>query len=1009
MTDSSKPGPASSVLALDQPAYAVAVQEIEKALSTSVSVGLSDVDAQNRLVECGPNQISGGGPPSALRVLGKQLLNGLTIVLVAAIIISAVTKQWIEVGVLLFVVLTNTAIGFSQDWKSAKTMAALRSMSAPTARVLRGGEIMTLPAASVVPGDIAILKDGDVVCADLRLFQVNNLCVDEALLTGEAEPVEKETHPLEATAGEVPLGDRINMAYMGTIVSKGKGRGIVIGTGMRTEVGKIADRVNKGGSSKTRLQRRLDYLAYTLFGISCLLAVVVFGVNQWSGDTEVVLYAVAVAVAMIPEGLVAVVTLTMALGVRSLAKQNALIRNLAAVEALGAVTDICSDKTGTLTQAKMVATRMWLPLDHSVKITGVGLKTKGAKFIHAVSEERIKTLGGPAAELVRAVALCNNATLTHKEDGTVTAVGDATETALQVLAHKAKLGTPALLDAGWRIVQEHTFDSAIKRMTVIAQHSPKAKGKKKNKSSPQNKVSIDVEREAGGEESTENSSGYILGPHETIAVLKGAPERVLGCCKYYREGNEVKSIGKRFNKKFTQANLELATLGLRVIAIAYRIDEEVHPELSREELETNMIFLGLVGIYDPPRPESKPAVDVCLEAGITVRMATGDQMATASAIAKEIGIIGQQKQHEEDAEAGKLVMTSTDFDALADDAVDDMADLPVVLARCSPETKVRLVEALHRRNRYVAMTGDGVNDAPALRAADVGIAMGQSGSDVAREAADMVLTDDNFATIVSAVREGRRIFTNISKFIVHLMSGNVAEVISLIIGLAIKDAVGRSVYLMSPLQILWLNMVTSSPPALGLGVEPLSKKEMKRPPQTAGLWTWEVLLDMVVYGVLMGGLTLGAFVLVIFRFGNGVLPAGCNKHADDAALATCETVHRARATAFLTLSLMLLILAIACKHFRRPIWKINWLNNKQLLITCLVGAATTIATVYIPVVNTQVFVQQPISWEWAIIAVALVIFMICTEILKLLKRAFMPKRVGGLGNINIKCKCAGKK
>eukprot|EP01122_Echinamoeba_exundans_P003046 TRINITY_DN1313_c0_g1_i2.p1 TRINITY_DN1313_c0_g1~~TRINITY_DN1313_c0_g1_i2.p1 ORF type:complete len:853 (+),score=229.15 TRINITY_DN1313_c0_g1_i2:769-3327(+) len=847
-------------------------------------------------------------------------------------------------------------------------------------------------ASSVVPGDIVILQDGDVVCADMRICASHNLHIDEALLTGEAEPVEKEVDALEDTGVDIPLGDRINMGYMGTIVSKGKGVGIVVATGMQTQVGKIADRINKGrGDNKTQLQKRLDYMAYILFGVSLLLALVVFGANGWARDTEVVLYAVAVAIAIIPEGLVAVVTLTMALGVRSMAKQRALVRKLAAVEALGTITDICSDKTGTLTQAKMVATRVWTPAG-DVKVSGVGFSFKKAKFTD-LNDEKV-AIEGSIADLIRCAALCNNATIAAREDGSISAIGDPTETALQVLAHKADLSKPKLMKKGWKIVQEHVFDSNVKRMTVIARH---ASSKIKTPKSKRKAATKETEKIAMAE-----VDDRFVGSWPFLAVLKGAPERVLGCCDFYYQGGEAKPMDKKFQKRFEKKNLELASLGLRVIAIAVRPDDtgELDIDAPREEVEKNMTFLGVVGIYDPPRLESKPAVNTCREAGIIVRMATGDQRPTAAAIAREVGILSA----DDDPEKGALVMTSTEFDQLDEDAVDDMERLPCVLARCSPETKVRLVEALHRRGRFVAMTGDGVNDAPALRAADVGVAMGQSGSDVAREAADIVLTDDNFSTIVAAVREGRRIFANISKFIVHLMAGNVAEVIALIIGLAFKDGNNRSVYLMSPLQILWLNMVTSSPPALGLGIEPLSKKEMKKPPQVAGLWTWEVLLDLFVYGSSMGALTLGAFTLVLFRFGDGNVGVGCNKHTDDAQILACNTVFRARATAFLFLSLALLLLSIECKHPRRAIWRINWGNNKRLLLIVVIGAAVTIATAYIPVINTNVFVQTGISWEWGIIAIGLVIFLIVVEILKAFKRRFMPKQTGGPGQL-----CCSKK
>jgi Na+-exporting ATPase len=742
------------------------------------------------------------------------------------------------------------------------------------------------------------------------------------------------------------------MAYMSTIVTQGRGKGVIIATGMSTQIGGIAKAVaGKGFKSKTKLQKRLDIMAYILFGIACVLAVVVFAANKFDLQTEVILYAIALGIAIIPEGLVAVVTLTMAIGVKSMAKQKALVRRLNALESLGSITNICTDKTGTLTQAKMVVKQLW--------------PTEGE--LRSVQEENKGSLNKEDEHLrliLDTCVLCNSAMLRRgsqedeqgrgeaereadvekgSESG-LKAIGDPTEIALLMLGVDHQILKSDLLAEGFSLASEHPFDSALKRMAVVY-------AKEGN----------------------------------NVVFMKGATEVVLNCCKYIQRGNERVPMTSEFKHEVEENLQKMSADGLRVLSLAYA-PTIADPHAPRKDVENapEMTYLGLLGIYDPPREESKPSVELCHGAGIMVHMATGDHPKTAAAISRAVSIV------EDESKSNELVMVATDFDAMDDEEIDGIEELPHVIARCSPTSKVKLIEALHRRGRLVAMTGDGVNDAPALKQADVGIAMGMNGSDVAKQAADIVLTDDNFATIVVAIKEGRRILNNITKFIIHLMSGNVAEVIALVIGLVVQDMNERSVYVMSPLEILWLNMITSTPPALGLGVEPADKKIMQQPPSKRNkLFTKEVIMDILIYGAIMGGLSLGAFLFVLNIFYDGLVGQNCNIVSDSSV--DCEPVYRSRSTAFITMSLLILLHAFNCKHFRKPIWRMKLWKNKLLFWTVLAGMALTIPTLYIPVVNTAVFKHTGIGLEWVVVVICLIFFFILSETYKFIKRSTMKK------------------
>jgi Na+-exporting ATPase len=978
--------------------------------------------------------------------------------------------DYIEGGVLAGVIFLNVTIGFYQEFKAERKMDSLRKLSSPSANVLRDGKITVVSSPEVVPGDIVILKTGDTVPADLRMFEVMNLHCDEKSLTGESEPVEKITEDnicipgtdrRAENEGEVGIGDRCNIAYSTTIVTKGRGRGIVVFTGMSTEVGKIAQSTTKktrkpgrsmnarkygktapvkgaarriydgvgkflGLTEGTPLQRKLAALAYFLFGMAILLAIIVFGVNKFNVTSEVAIYAISTGIAIIPESLVAVLTITMVVGMTVMRKSNVVVRDLSALEALGGITNICSDKTGTLTQGQMITKKVWLwksgvytvnnSMDPSDPTQGTVTKgeapplpkpedekpqvdydqersTAGLKFDvpadKAAKDQNKERAPGKEVEaelndelepFLRAVALCNLATVKQEAvEGSPEkkwqTTGEPTEIALQVFAHRFEYGKKSLENKGWKQVGEFPFDSSIKRMSVVY-NSP-------------------------------NGGGDMV-------FTKGAVERVIDLCTHIGVNDTFEELTDEVKDHVLARMDQLASQGQRVLAIASRKwegdfksraaaqesqkNKDKNEDPLRAEVETGLTLLGLVGIYDPPRDETKDAVRECAEAGIKVHMLTGDHPSTATAIAKEIGIIPRNPYQLPSHVASSMVLKATDFDKMTDAEIDSMEELPVVIARCAPDTKTRMIEALRRRGKYMAMTGDGVNDAPSLSRADVGIAMGLTGSDVAKGAAKIVLTDDKFNSIVAAIREGRRMFDNIQKFVLHLLAANVAEVILLIVGLAFQDASGFSVFPLSPLQILWVNMLTSSFPAFGLGKEDAASDIMRRPPHDnrRGVFTTQIMVDMMVYGGIMGSITLLTFVTVVYGANGGQLGHDCNREFNE----SCIPVFRARATVFAELTWMLLILAWAIKSIRRSMFRLDphsesrfpffkdMYHNKFLFWSVVLGFLSVFPVVYIPYLSTNVFKHTAITWEWAIAFPSILVFVVGVEAWKWMKRHY---------------------
>ncbi|KAK6007356.1 hypothetical protein QM012_004170 [Aureobasidium pullulans] len=741
--------------------------EVVRRLQTDADNGLSETDCVLRREKYGRNKLESSGSVTWYKILLRQVSNSLTLVLAIAMALSYGTEDFIEGGVITAVIILNIVVGFFQDYRAEQTIQSLRAMAAPACRVIREhGAMLSIRAEDLVPGDIVQLATGDIVPADLRLYASINLATDEALLTGESKPCNKDALT-RLNHLDCALGDRINMVYSSTTVTRGRAQGIVTATGMHTEIGKIAQLLKdkKGhedsstfiarvarrmlhgikstlGLIGTPLQVKLSYFALLLFAFAILLAIIVFSTSLWDIDGETLIYGICVAVAVIPESLIAVLTITMAIGSKAMAAGNVIVRKQAALEAVGGVTNVCSDKTGTLTQGKMLARKALLPSGKCLTVINEFSPFDPTCGDVLIDNTRLEPASVHELDELRyffsTIALCNmsNVIPPHNDHDLWSATGEPTEIALHVLAHRVGQGKHEVLShTEMSLLTEHSFDSSVKRMSVVYS--------------------------LNGQDKT------------TVSFTKGATEALL----------PLLNIKNDQRREILHQVDSMATEGLRVLCLGYRHLDATSPKAITDrafvEAEGSFTFVGLVGLYDPPRLESAGAIKQCQAAGIVVHMLTGDHLKTATTIAKEIGILGPDVYG---SNAQTAVMTAMDFDKLTDDALDVMDPLPFVLARCSPTTKLRMLEALHRRGRYCVMTGDGVNDSPALKGADVGVAMGLNGSDVSKEAADMVLTDDNFASIVSAIREGRRLFDNIQKFLLHLLISNISQVILLLIG-----------------------------------------------------------------------------------------------------------------------------------------------------------------------------------------------------------------------------------
>lgn len=934
--------------------------------------GLTTDEAKARLRLDGPNSLDGANGKRRINyggILVHQLFNAMIIVLIVSFIIAFAIRDYISGGVIVAVVILNVGVGFYQQLRAEQTMVNLMGLSSSTAHVVRdNGDSHTLDVEEVVLGDLVRITAGDTVPADLRLLDLLNLETNELMLTGESVAMQKN-HSVLFEEGEEdwPLGDRVNMVFSGTTVTKGRGTGIVVGTGIHTQIGKIAGSLSQsryaglsifgriklfigdllGVSKGTALQKKLSWLALTLFAIAVVFAIVVMASQKMRVNREVAVYAICVALSMIPSALIVVLTITMAVGAQAMVKRNVVVRNIESLEVLGGVNDICSDKTGTLTQGKMIVKEVWLSsgsssLSESAQSVFVG-PTKDV-FNPTIGELSGAGRDNPALPLfVQTAGLANVAAVSLVNEKWV-AHGDATEIALRVFAERFDQYKKEVLDLEYTVVSEFPFESSIKKMTMVVEN---------------------------------NATGQIT------VHTKGAVERVLECC-----------VPDSFDRVQVEAKVnELSSKGLRVLALARR-DHQGEVSSNRAQVEANLTFQGLAGIYDPPRVETASSVAKCHDAGIHVRMLTGDHILTAIAIAKEVGIVPQLKG---DLPAG-MAMTAGQFDKMTDEQIDALEELPLVIARCTPDTKVRMILALHRRNAIVAMTGDGINDSPSLQKADVGVAMGLAGSDVAKDASDIVLADDNFALILNAVEEGRRMLENIKKFVLQLLAANVTQALYLMVGLAFLDSEGYSVFPLSPVEVLWILVATLCFPAIGLSLEKAEGVDLLTEERLENhIFTKELITDMFVYGFWAFVCGICNFVIIIYWKGKGDLGYECN--SENANTSVCKHVFEARSSSFSILTWSALILAWECIDFRqllfarigeRPWWGKLW-NNQFLFWSVVIGSLMVFPLVYIPVINTKVMLHKNIGWEWGTAVLFTLVFLVGSEIWKFIKRRVIYK------------------
>lgn len=860
----------------------------------SDSEGLTENDAKQRLEKYGRNELKEGKQRTVFMMFLDQFKNLMIIILIIAAAISLIATKGEDLAdaiIILSVVMINAVLGVIQESKAEKALAALKSMASPYVKVKRQGNTRQIKTAELVPGDIVFIEAGDIVAADMRLIESASLKIEEAALTGESVPVEKDLKPLEQV--DLVIGDRKNMAYSGSNVSYGRGAGVVVATGMNTEVGKIAGHLVNTESNETPLQRKLTEMSKILSVGVLIVSVVIFivGILQKRNPLEMFLIAVSLAVAAIPEGLPAVVTIVLALGVQRMAKRNAIIRKLSAVETLGSTQIICSDKTGTLTQNKMTVKEVFL--NNNLQ------KSEDLKS----EDETFQSFAG-------AMILCNDSKLTRDEDG-VKVLGDPTETALVNFALTKSINKDAMDKENPRI-SEIPFDSERKLMSTL--HKAK--------------------------------EGYRL-------ITKGAPDVLLNRCNSIMLGNDVVAMTEENRKSIIEGNKAMADKALRVLAVAQKKLDAIPDDLAPDKNEMDLTFMGLVGMIDPPRTEAREAVRICREAGIRPVMITGDHRDTAAAIAKELGI----------AEKDDEVITGAELNGLTDQEFDADVEHYSVYARVSPEHKVRIVNAWKKKEKIVAMTGDGVNDAPALKASDIGVGMGITGTEVSKSVSNMVLADDNFATIVKAVEEGRKIYSNIQKTIQFLLSCNLGEVVALFAA----TMLGWSI--LSPIHILWVNLITDTLPALALGMEKAESGIMKRMPRKANssFYSEGVGINIIYQGILEGLLTLLAFYVGAHMGPDASPEAGITM-------------------AFAALGMIQLFHAFNTRSKEDSIFKIGISTNPYVVGAFVIAGVLQLSAILLPFLNPVFSVIQLSSAQWlSAVGISFAIIPI-VELVKLMKR-----------------------
>lgn len=894
----------------DREWHRLQAREILHILEVDPQKGLSPGEAGHRLAQVGPNQLQEHARASVLTLFLEQFKDFMVLVLLVATGISWALGEVVDAFTIVAIVILNAILGFIQEFRAEKSMEALRKLTAPVAKVIRGGQETQVQARDLVPGDILVIETGDRIPADGRLLESHALEMEEAALTGESIPVKKQADWL--ASGDVPLGDRKNMVFMGTAVTRGRGLAVVVNTGMDTEMGRIAGMIQEVEESETPLQQRLGQLGRWLVA-ACLgicAVVVATGVLRGEALYKMFLAGVSLAVAAIPEGLPAIVTVALAVGVQRMIRRNAVVRKLQAVETLGCATVICSDKTGTLTKNEMMVRAIWTG-DVLFDVEGDGYRPQG----HFKRDGRI--VNAPAepdlSQTLLSSLLCSNAKLMRGKPPALSLKrlirtgswkapsewqisGDPTEGALVVAAAKAGYDQDQA-QREWERVLEIPFESDRRRMTVA----------------------------------TRDRKGALA------LHLKGAPDSVLNLCDRYMAGGQIVPLTAAKKDEIARINEELAGKALRVLGVAFRPIDKLAAEPDPDSLERGMIFLGLLGMIDPPRPEVRRAVELAQSAGVRTVMITGDHPATAQAIAREMGILRK----------GDYTMTGATLDTLADEDIELLAPETSVYARVSPQHKLRIVRALKRRGDIVAMTGDGVNDAPAVKEADIGVAMGKTGTDVTKEASSMVLSDDNYATIVAAIEEGRAIYDNIRKFIRYLLSCNTGEVLTMFLAALL----GLPLPLI-PIQILWVNLVTDGLPAMALGVDPPDPDVMHRPPRPP---EEGVFARRLGYKILGRGTLIGLGTLATFMYGWKFAEGG---------------LQEARTMAFATLVMAQLIHVFDCRSERRSIFEIGFFSNPYLVGAVAISVSMLLGAIYLPVMRPA-FQTYPLgTMDWVIVLLA---------------------------------------
>jgi Ca2+-transporting ATPase len=885
--------------------FAKSVEETLEALNVNPGTGLSLEEAERRKKEFGLNKLEGQKRKTILQLFLKQLKDALIYVLFGAVVITLFMGEYVDAIIILMVILINAILGVTQEVKAGNAIEALRKLSAPKALVKRNGEVKEIESEQIVPGDILILDAGRLIAADLRLIESANMQIDESSLTGESVPSKKDAKAVLNSA-ETPLGDRVNLAFMSTMVTYGRGVGVVVDTGMKTEVGKIADIIDKEVESPTPLEKRLDELGRMLGKIAVGVCILIFilALLQGRDVAEMFLTAVSLAVASIPEGLAAIVAVVLSIGVTNMSKRNAIIKKLPAVETLGSVNIVCSDKTGTLTQNKMTVVRYFNAEEGEVVLSTTSQNNPSPD----------------AQMLAKAMILCSDATY---QDGEGT--GDPTEIALLVFGDALDIDRKELMDKYKRIA-ELAFDSSRKLMSTLG--------------------------DEGG---------------SLTVFTKGAIDNLIGKCTHVRQNGSVIPLTADHRERYAKATENMSGQALRTLAAAYKPVESV---IEPEEMEKDLILLGMVGMIDPPRDEVKSSIQKAKGAGVSTIMVTGDHRNTAFAIAQDLGI----------AEGLHQTITGEELNQHSDQKLTEDISRYRVFARVSPEHKVKIVRAYKAGGNVVSMTGDGVNDAPSLNTADIGVAMGISGTDVAKSAADMILADDNFSTIISAIEQGRNIYSNIKKSVIFLLASNMGEVVTMVVCILL----GFPAPLIAT-QLLWINLLTDTLPAVALGMDPGDPDVMQKPPRDP---RESFFADLAGFRVIGGGIMIGLLTILAFWYGyhrHGYSPG-------DSAIPEKVTEY-ARTMAFMTIIACQLLYSISFRNVEKSIFQVGIFSNKYLIGAIALGFLLQLFVLGVPFMQKAFKLHMLDATGWLNVLALGVIPLIVTEIGKVILR-YSRSRVG---------------